>query len=105
VIVSVKAGATGPQHVRDLKGVLQREDEPIGVLLTLKTPTREMKTEAAAAGTWKSERWQRSYPRIQLISAADIFNGKRVEMPAYVPSFAKPAKEQASEGEQRELEI
>lgn len=74
----------------------------IGVLLTLKAPTREMKTEAAAAGNWRSERWQRSYPRIQLISAADIFNGKKSRC---VPPFAKAAKEQISEGEQKELEL
>jgi hypothetical protein len=36
--------------VRDLIGVLNRENEPIGIFLTLARPTREMLTEAAAAG-------------------------------------------------------
>ncbi len=105
VIVSVKAGSIGPQHVRDLKGVLEREKEPIGVLLSLKQPTREMKTEAAAAGTWRSEQWQKNYPRIQLISASDLFNGKGVQVPAYVSPFAKAAREVQDESEQRELDL
>ncbi|MBI2724018.1 MAG: hypothetical protein HYX50_03050 [Chloroflexi bacterium] len=28
-------------------------------------PTRDMKTEAAAAGHWHSDRWGKDYPRIQ----------------------------------------
>jgi site-specific DNA-methyltransferase (adenine-specific) len=105
VIISVKAGNIGPQHVRDLKGVLEREKEPIGVLLTLKPATREMKNEAAAAGTWRSERWQKNYARVQLLSVADIFNGKGVAMPPAIDPFAKAAREQQALGEQKELEL
>lgn len=36
VIISVKSGNVNPGFVRDLKGVLDREGEPIGVLITLR---------------------------------------------------------------------
>ncbi len=105
VIVAVKAGATGPTHVRDLKGVLERENEPIGVLFTLRKPTKEMTTEAATAGSFRSERWNKSYPRLQIISAEDVLNGKVADMPPQSSPFAKPAKELIEKGEQAELEL
>jgi len=101
VIVSVKAGNLTPAFVRDLKGVLDREGEPIGVLLTLKEPTREMKTEAVAAGKYHSERWRRDYPRIQIITAADLLNGKKVDMPPQLSdTFAQAPRERTTEGKQ-----
>ena len=105
VIVSVKAGKLTPNHVRDLKGVLEREGEPIGVLFSLNEPTREMKTEAAAAGMYRSETWNESYPKIQLITAADIFNGRKVAMPPRVRSSAAPPVERKREGKQTGLDL
>ncbi|MDP9238756.1 MAG: site-specific DNA-methyltransferase [Chloroflexota bacterium] len=105
VIVSVKGGAITSAHVRDLKGVLDREDAPIGVFLTLRSPTREMRTEAAAAGSYKSERWGKSYPRIQILTVADVLNGKRVNMPPQVSPFAEAPRETRVDGRQTALEI
>jgi len=47
VIVQVKSGYVGVKHVRDLKGVLEREKAAIGALITLREPTKPMLTEAA----------------------------------------------------------
>jgi site-specific DNA-methyltransferase (adenine-specific) len=78
-IISVKAGATGPAHVRELRGALERENADVGVLVTLHKATAAMRAEAASAGDYASgERW---YPRIQLLTAADIIAGKRIEYP------------------------
>ncbi len=105
VIVSVKGGAITSAHVRDLKGVLEREDAPIGVLLTLRAPTREMRTEAAAAGSFNSERWGKSYPKIQILTVADVLNGKRVNMPPQVSPFAEAPRETRIDGRQAPLEM
>ncbi len=99
VVVSVKAGKITPGFVRDLKGVLNREGEPIGVLVTLKQPTREMKTEAVAAGSYHSERWRKDYPKIQILTAADLLKGKQVVMPPQVSPFAQAPLER--EGPER----
>ena len=50
VIVQVKSGYVGVNHVRDLKGVIEREKAAIGALITLREPTKSMLTEAAAGG-------------------------------------------------------
>jgi site-specific DNA-methyltransferase (adenine-specific) len=103
VLVSVKGGATGSKDVRDLKGVLEREQEPIGVLVTLRPPTSEMRLEAVKAGHYESPFWRKKYPKLQILSIADIFNGKRVEMPPPQSAFARPEREQEQEGEQPAL--
>jgi DNA modification methylase len=81
VILSVKAGHTGAAHVRDLRGVLDREKAEIGVLLTMQSPTAPMKTEAAGAGFYDSPGWKKSYPRIQIFTIADLLGGFQIDMP------------------------
>ena len=106
VIVFVKAGKLTPAFVRDLKGVLDREGEPIGVLLTLNNPTREMKTEAAAAGLYHSDFWNKDYPRIQMLTAEDLLNKKTVAMPQQQASpFARAPREKRREGKQTNLNL
>lgn len=103
VIVSVKAGKLSPTFVRELIGVLKREGEPIGVLVTMNEPTRDMKTEAIAAGSYHSDRWGRDYPKVQIITAKDLLAGKQVKMPPQVSPFAQAQRERAAEGEQPSL--
>jgi hypothetical protein len=51
IIISVKGGENiGVKDVRDLRGVIEREDAEMGILITLADPTGTMMTEAAAAG-------------------------------------------------------
>ncbi len=56
------------------------------------------------AGSYHSERWNKDYPRVQIITAADVLNGKRVDMPPQQPSpFAQAPRERKREGEQKGL--
>jgi DNA modification methylase len=85
VLISVKAGRTGARDVRDLRGVIERESAEIGVLISLQTPTQPMRTEAAAAGSYRSGSegvgsWGK-HPRIQLVTVAELLDGKRIDMP------------------------
>ncbi|MEX2376731.1 MAG: DNA methyltransferase [Dehalococcoidia bacterium] len=82
VVISVKGGGTGPNHVRDLVGTVEREKAAIGVLVTVAPPTKEMAREAAEAGLYVST-WDGSkYPKIQIITAGEIVHGKRIDMPS-----------------------
>ena len=84
VIVSIKAGKhLGPAMVRDLRGTMDREGAPIGVLLTMYDPTKEMWLEATRAGAWSSATFNsdREYQRIQIITIAEAFGGKRPQFP------------------------
>ncbi|MCJ7509717.1 MAG: site-specific DNA-methyltransferase [Dehalococcoidia bacterium] len=103
VIVSVKGGEhVNVVMVRDLKGVLEREKEPIGILLTLTPPTKDMVTEAAASGFYDSEFWGRKFPRLQIMTIEEMLGGKKPDMPWGKAPFAKAPTEK-ERGEQEAL--
>jgi hypothetical protein len=82
IVFSVKAGGTGVNHVRDLRGVIERENAALGVLITMQDPTRPMRQEAAEAGSY-ADAWGQRYPRLQLLRVAELLAGKKVEMPMF----------------------
>jgi site-specific DNA-methyltransferase (adenine-specific) len=93
-IVSVKGGEhVNVAMVRDLNGVLKRENEPIGVLLTLAPPTRDMLAEAAASGFYDSDFWGRKFARVQILTVEEMLGGKRPDMPWGKAPFAKAPTE------------
>lgn len=80
-IVQVKSGHVKSGDIRDLKGTLEREGAQIGVFVTLEEPSRDMVTEAASAGFYHSDLWQKDYPRIQILSVEELLNGDEVKIP------------------------
>ena len=82
VIFSVKAGKVQSSYVRDLVGVINRENAQIGVLISLNHSTQEMRTEAAAAGFYESG-WSTRHPRIQLVTIEEILAGKTLDLPLH----------------------
>jgi hypothetical protein len=84
VVISVKGGKTGPAHIRDLKGTVEREKASMGILITLDPPTREMRIEAGSAGFYESELFKKKFPKIQIISVKEYFEEKqRAELPRF----------------------
>lgn len=92
-IVSVKGGENITSGmVRDLKGTMDREKAAMGLFLTLNEPTREMTREAASAGLY--ETGNQKMPRLQILTVADILDGKRPQAPfGHTEGFKKAAKE------------
>jgi site-specific DNA-methyltransferase (adenine-specific) len=88
VIVSVKSGHPRLDDVRVLRAVVEHEKAAIGVLVTLDEPTAQMRQDAAAAGFWHSDLFNRDYTRIQILSAKDLIEGRR--QPDLPPSVAAP---------------
>ena len=81
IILSVKAGETVTvSHIRDLRGVIDREKAEIGVLICIADPTKPMRTEAASAGFYNSP-WGKKYPRLQILTVADLLGGKEIDYP------------------------
>ena len=106
VILSVKAGHTGAAHVRDLKGVLDREKAAIGVLISMQEPTSPMKTEAVTAGFYESALWGKKYPKLQLLTVAELLDGRKIEMPPIKQvgaTFKKAPKVTQKQNEQSDL--
>jgi hypothetical protein len=79
IIFSVKAGHTTAAHVRDLRGVIDRENAEIGVLISMQEPTQPMRAEAAACGFYKSLWGQ--HPRLQILTIAELLQGKSIDYP------------------------
>jgi site-specific DNA-methyltransferase (adenine-specific) len=97
VIVQVKSGYVGVSHVRDLIGVLEREKAAIGALISLREPTKPMLTEAAAAGFYESKDFPGRYPRLQILTIAELLAGKKIEYPNHrVETFAKAERKSKS---------
>ncbi len=93
-IVSVKGGSTKSGDVRDLKGTVEREKAAMGLFLTLNEPSREMEREAAAAGFY--ETGGMNFPRIQILTAAQILDGRMPKVPfGFTEGFKKAARETA----------
>jgi len=84
IIISVKSGKVTSSHIRDLKGVVEREKAVIGVYISLNPPTKDMNEEAASAGFYKSiELDESTYPKIQILTIEDLINGKTIMSPKY----------------------
>jgi len=79
IVLSVKAGHVTVSHVRDLRGVLDREKAEIGVLISMEEPTAPMRKEAASAGFYTSP-WGK-HPRLQLLTIDDLLIGKGIDRP------------------------
>lgn len=79
VVFSVKAGNVTVSHLRDLRGVMDREKADIGVLLCLDEPTTPMRKEAASAGFYTSP-WGK-HARLQILTVEDLLTGKTVDRP------------------------
>lgn len=101
IIISVKAGMNvGRREVHELRGVIDRERADIGVLISMKRPTRPMREEAATAGFYESP-WGK-HPRIQLITVEDLLGGRAIDYPKAAanvtvqraPRYRKPRADQ-----------
>ena len=106
VIVQVKSGHVNAAYVRDLKGVLEREKSPIGVLITLEEPTRPMLQEAAAGGFYEPEHFPGlRYPRLQILTIEGLLSGKHIEYPRLAPeaTFKRAERKQKGESAQQGL--
>jgi site-specific DNA-methyltransferase (adenine-specific) len=98
-IVSVKGGKNvGVSMIRDIGHVIEREKADIGIFLTLEEPTRPMIEEAAQKGFYHSP-LGKDYPRIQIITIGDTFQGKWPNIPPWIAPITpyKTGKKQGSQ--------
>lgn len=77
VLVSVKGGKLNPAMVRELRGTMERERAPIGVLVTLHEPSKEMRLEATHAGYLAESDSEGQIPRLQIVTVERLFSDRR----------------------------
>jgi len=102
VIFQVKAGHVTVAHIRDLRGVLDREQAQIGCLISLEEPTQPMRAEAAGAGFYQHPLGSGIYPRLQLLTIKELLEGKKLQLPEARIDVTFP-KAQRAKARQRTL--
>ncbi|MFC4455598.1 DNA methyltransferase [Deinococcus sonorensis] len=80
VVISVKGGKNlTAGMVRDLAGVLTKEQAAIGVFICLAPPTAGVLKEAAQQGSYSYG--GKAFQRVQVLTVQDILAGKQPDMP------------------------
>lgn len=93
VLVSVKGGKhIGPSFVRDLIGTVDTQKAQMGVLITMATPPRGLIDAADHGGVYTWPVNGQSFPRIQVITVADLLAGKRPRMPQLMLPYVQASK-------------
>jgi hypothetical protein len=77
-------------------GRMKLEKAKIGVFITLADSTLPMRTEAVKAGYYETPYGK--YPKIQILTIAELFDGKQLNIPLVDASaFKKAARESSGE--------
>ncbi|GAI08977.1 unnamed protein product, partial [marine sediment metagenome] len=107
VILQVKSGNINVSGIRDLSGVVKREEAQIGVFITLREPTRPMKTGAVSSGYYRSPLGH-NYPKIQILTIKELLEGKKIDYPVRargIDATFRKAERYGQEGQQKEMEL
>lgn len=111
MLVQVKSGKVGSKDIRDFVGTLSREKAEMGVFVTLQDPTGPMKAEAATAGTYTSLQYNKTYPKVQILTIEELLkdpyrpNPRCLAIPggATQHTLPAPAKHKAKRGKQGKM--
>ena len=106
IVVQVKGGTNvSVQHIRDLRGVIERDKAAMGFYICLAPPTKPMLQEAVAAGFYKSELRGKSYPRLQIRTVEELLNGQTFDYPHHEAATWKQAARAVEDGGQTSLTL
>ena len=104
IIVQVKGGkALNPGMVRDLIGTVENEKAAIGLLITLEEPTSGMRELANHSGDYDAPIWGKTFPKIQIRTVGEIFDGRGFELPWGESPVRKAKPSQESSQQKRFL--
>lgn len=104
-LVQVKSGHVKSGDLRDLRGAVEREDAAMGIFITLEPATREMETEAVAAGFYHSPLVKRDFAKIQILTIEELLKGEEVKMPIVRGTFKQAERVKEESAEQRKMEL
>ncbi len=85
MVLSVKGGHINPSNVRELRGVLHREDAELAGFICLEMPTKGMAQEAAEAGMYTY--LGNAYPRIQIRTIEELLDRRGFATPSLIQTL------------------
>ena len=103
VVIQVKGGRVSSPQVRDLVGVVEREQAAMGLFISLEPPTRDMRQEAASAGFFHSDLWAREFPKVQLRTVGEMLSGNGFELPPRPADYQPAQRVRRPQGRQPRL--
>lgn len=93
--MQVKSGHVKSGDVRDLRGVMERENSDYAIFITLEEPTDEMRKESLAAGFLKTA-WGENMPKIQIATIEGLLSGEKPDQPSPPGVFERAQKERTA---------
>lgn len=72
IVFQVKSGKVGAKDVRELLGTVTREKAELGILITLKKPTKEMLKEAKTYGMYHFDLMHQDVPKVQIVTVQEM---------------------------------
>jgi len=106
-IFSVKSGNVSVKDIRDLRGVMEREQAAAGVFLTLHPPTKPMLQEAASLGYMEDVpglKMSRKTPRLQIVTIQELLDGARMNLPL-AEAVVKSAEQHKPKNKNRQIDF
>lgn len=94
--ISVKSGKIPANHIRELGGMLGKNDVEICLLLTLEEPSKKMIADAISYGNYTYPNGK-EFPRIQILTIKDLLEGKEPHFLDYGYGSAMPKKAKREE--------
>jgi hypothetical protein len=76
----------------------------MGLFISLESPTRDMRQEAAAAGFYHSDLWAREFPKIQLRTVGEMLSGRGFDLPPRPADYQPAQRVRRSQGRQATLD-
>lgn len=104
-IASVKSGKVGVKDIRDLITARDHAGAELAVFLTLEKPTGPMEAAATKDGFFHSETWGKDYPRTQIVTVEELFEGKQPSLPPLHTPHAEAQKQEAANPDQATLDV
>ena len=103
VVIQVKSSRVSSPQVRDLVGVVEREQAAMGLFISLEPSTRDMRQEAASAGFFHSDLWAQEFPKVQLRTVGEMLSGNGFELPPRPADYQPTQRVRRPQGRQARL--
>jgi len=104
-IFQVKSRSGNRSDLATLNSDRQREKAEFGFLICTSLPTKPMRDEIAAAGKYKHPLLDREDDRLQVITVAELFQGKRLDLPMARADAVKSAAAKGDADKQAALDL
>ncbi len=104
IVYSVKSGGVGVKDLRDFNTAIDEAAAVMGVFITLDEPTKPMRDLAVSLPAYTAVNGQK-YPKIRLVTIAELIDGESLQLPAYTVDTTKRAIRSENKRSQGKLDL